>query len=62
MLPQRYLKHFVNEWTHIGYRSRGVTGWKCKLCGITIRPNAAGAQSHIAKHVRASRPVPTEEP
>jgi hypothetical protein len=52
MLPTRYLRTFTNVWTHTGYKSRTVTAWACKLCGKEIRPNAAGAQSHIAKHVR----------
>ncbi len=32
---------------------RGVIGWrwKCRRCGQLLRPNTAGAQSHVAKHV-----------
>jgi hypothetical protein len=33
---------------------RGILGrrWKCYLCGQLLKPNTAGAQSHLAKHVR----------
>lgn len=26
--------------------------WQCRRCGQIIRPNTAGAQSHVAKHLR----------
>lgn len=52
MVPTRYLAWFVNDWQRTGYKSRSVVAWQCKLCGKSLRPNTAGAQSHIAKHVR----------
>jgi hypothetical protein len=28
--------------------------WECRRCCQRIKPNTAGAQSHVAKHVRAA--------
>ena len=38
--------------TSVGPRSSVAYRWKCYRCGKIIKPNTAGAQSHLAKHVR----------
>lgn len=36
------------------YRGGGerIFHWECRRCGQVIKPNNAGAQSHVAKHLR----------
>lgn len=29
--------------------------WECRMCGQIIQRNTAGAQSHLAKHVRQGK-------
>jgi hypothetical protein len=38
--------------TAVGPRSAVGYRWKCLRCGQLLKRNTAGAQSHIAKHVR----------
>jgi len=64
LLPLRYTDYFavVQEtvpeagivMTAVG--PRGFVGWrwKCRRCGQHLKPNTAGAQSHLAKHLRAA--------
>jgi hypothetical protein len=59
-LPSRYADTFrqINVesgppiMTSVGPIKRLRKFWECRLCGMHIRPNAAGAQSHKAMHVR----------
>lgn len=61
-LPERYISHFsaidvtIPELgtiaTSVGPRGRLGRRWRCRRCGKEIKPNTAGAQSHIAKHLR----------
>lgn len=66
-LPARYRDNFTEVavdvepviMTSVGPRSSVGYRWKCNRCGQTIKRNTAGAQSHIAKHVRDSQPQRT---
>ena len=61
-LPARYVEYFkaidveIPEagvvMTSVGPRGFIGIRWQCCRCGQRLRPNAAGAQSHIAKHMR----------
>lgn len=52
VLPRRYRATFRE------LRAVTVNGlqwfflWECRTCGRRVKPNTAGAQSHIAKHLR----------
>jgi hypothetical protein len=52
VLPRRYRPTFreIKTWTEDG--SQWFYLWECRLCGKRIKPNTAGAQSHVAKHLR----------
>jgi hypothetical protein len=60
IVPVRYQAHFMQVWadgdrivhTSAGERRDVKLVWRCKLCGREIKPNTAGAQSHIAWHLR----------
>lgn len=57
MPPYRYRPHFRDikvgrEGSSYRGGGRSIIHWQCRLCGQIIKPNTAGAQSHIAKHVR----------
>lgn len=62
VVPNRYRDRFVAVqvavpggrvvMTAAGPRADVSWRWKCNHCSKFIRPNTAGAQSHIAKHVR----------
>lgn len=64
-LPLRYQLHFKDVQVEIpelgtvatSVGPRGYVGWRweCKHCGKRIKPNNAGAQSHIAFHVRRAK-------
>lgn len=45
-IPVRYRSHFV--WSVLT-----PGGWACVRCGQQLQANSAGAQSHIAAHLRA---------
>lgn len=60
-MPLRYLDYFKDIWvdvpepvvmTAFGPRTPVARRWVCRLCGKALKPNTAGAQSHVAKHVR----------
>lgn len=59
-IPARYRDAFVEVcvntppvvMTAVGPRSAVAYRWKCNRCGAIIKPNTAGAQSHLAFHVR----------
>jgi hypothetical protein len=36
--------------------------WQCRICERIIKRNTAGAQSHIAKHVREGRDASFYQP
>lgn len=52
VLPRRYRERFREV------RAKAVDGvrwyflWECRACGRHLKPNTAGAQSHVAKHLR----------
>ena len=48
--------------TSVGLRSAVGWRWKCRLCGKLLRPNTAGAQTHIAMHVQQKAAAPQEAP
>jgi len=56
-IPLRYRRYFNYQPERRGYRQhhRCDEAWICKICGRAIRPNNAGAQSHVTKHVREGR-------
>ena len=69
-IPIRYRDYFRDlRVTVPGSSYRGGTAnfklhWECRRCGQVIQRNAAGAQSHLAKHVRAAtreRPARPEQ-
>jgi hypothetical protein len=51
MMPSRYLVYFqpLRETYENG---TWEMKWKCRRCGKVIKRNTAGAQSHLAKHLR----------
>ncbi len=59
-IPERYVPYFKDVWVELGptiatsVGPRGTVGrrWVCRRCGSSLKPNSAGAQSHIAKHLR----------
>lgn len=61
-LPDRYASRFQAVdvpgervvMTSVGARHDVKRVWRCRICGKEIKPNSAGAQSHIAKHLRLS--------
>lgn len=51
MLPSRYLLYF--QPLRVAYANGTYEQkWRCRRCGQVIKRNTAGAQSHLAKHVR----------
>ena len=53
-IPSRYVTFFRLQRGTVGI-VRGDTQperWICRVCSLAVKPNAAGAQSHIAKHLR----------
>lgn len=60
-IPARYRDDFVEVaidvgpavMTSVGPRFAVGYRWKCNRCRQVIKQNTAGAQSHLAKHVRA---------
>jgi hypothetical protein len=59
-LPVRYWDRFRLFRTHT---TDGLWYylWECRLCGQRLKPNTAGAQSHIAKHLRIAAGHPRED-
>jgi hypothetical protein len=51
MMPSRYLKYFQPLRVSHGDGTWEMC-WKCRLCGRVIKKNTAGAQSHLARHLR----------
>lgn len=59
-VPFRYGDQFIEVsvdsppvvMTAVGPRAALASRWKCRMCGKCIKPNNAGAQSHIALHLR----------
>lgn len=52
-IPLRYLRYFVVQHERVGYHTeRRPERWICKLCGQSLQPNNAGAQSHISRHLK----------
>lgn len=59
-IPARYRDHFVEVAVAVppiietlaGPRSAVGYRWKCNKCGAILKEYTAGAQAHIAKHVR----------
>ena len=56
VLPFRYHYMFREIRTKAEDGLRWFFLWECRRCGKTIKPNTAGVQSHIAKHVRGAVP------
>ena len=64
-IPYRYRDYFKDVWADVPERGavltavgpRGFVGrrWRCKQCGQDLKPNTAGAQSHIAKHLKEAQ-------
>jgi hypothetical protein len=56
MIPKRYASLLLmSRIRTVGIRpqdDKPVETWICILCGQGIKPNPAGAQSHLAKHLR----------
>ena len=53
-LPRRYRDYFRD--LRVTYTNgTWELHWECRMCGKVIKRNAAGAQSHLAKHVREGR-------
>jgi hypothetical protein len=52
VLPRRYRDWFREVRTNTEDGLRWFFWWECRVCGQRIKPNTAGAQSHVAKHVR----------
>jgi hypothetical protein len=65
-MPIRYQSRFAKVQVEIpelgtvatAVGPRGYVGWrwKCLQCGRLLKPNTAGAQSHVAKHLREVAP------
>lgn len=51
-LPNRYRRFFREVRTNTVDGLRWYFLWECRGCGQRIKPNTAGAQSHVAKHLR----------
>lgn len=51
-LPSRYRRTFFEERTRAEDRVRWYFKWVCRQCGQKLQPNTAGAQAHVAKHLR----------
>ncbi len=53
-IPVRYRRYFEPVIVSYGYRklNREVVAWRCRQCEKDLMPNTAGAQSHLAKHLR----------
>ncbi len=51
-LPSRYWRTFREVRTRTKDGSQGFYLWECRMCGQRLKPNTAGAQSHVAKHLR----------
>ena len=52
-LPRRYRTMFREVRTSARDGLRWFFSWECRRCGQKLKPNTAGAQSHIARHLRA---------
>ncbi len=69
-VPARYRDSFTSVavdvppvvMTAVGPRASVGYRWKCLRCGQLIQTNTVGAQSHIAKHVRAALSSPSPAP
>lgn len=53
-LANRFQPYFTHRPGTVGIcrEDRTYEAFICKLCGQVLAPNSAGANSHIAKHVR----------
>lgn len=51
-LPMRYWDRFRLVKTRTEDGLLWYFLWECRSCGKRIKPNTAGAQSHISKHLR----------
>lgn len=59
-IPERYRAWFKAElvdcepivMTSVGPRASLCSRWRCRVCGHLIKPNNAGAASHVAKHTK----------
>jgi hypothetical protein len=51
-LPTRYWARFREVRTRTADGLQWFYLWECRSCGQRIKPNTAGAQAHVAKHVR----------
>lgn len=68
LVPARYRPFYVEVavdvppvvMTAVGPRSAVGYRWKCNRCGAVIQRNTAGAQSHLAKHVREKTRSPVD--
>ena len=52
VLPLRYRGRFREVRTKTADGLKWFFLWECRACGLHIKPNTAGAQSHTAKHLR----------
>lgn len=54
MPPKRYRPHFrlIRVRHGKGLFFEDMWYWQCRYCGQVIKPNSAGAQSHLVKHLR----------
>lgn len=54
LIPVRYRDYFQDY--RVGYdNGTWEMKWRCRHCQQVIKRNTAGAQSHLAKHVRDVR-------
>lgn len=51
-LPSRYWRTFREVRTRTEDGLQWFYLWECRSCGQRLKPNTAGAQAHVAKHVR----------
>lgn len=53
-VPFRYRNYF--RYLRVNYDDLTYEmKWECRMCGQILKRNTAGAQSHLAKHVREGR-------
>jgi hypothetical protein len=60
-IPAEWQEYFKDVWsdgsrvvmTSVGPRRDLVRVWQCRMCGLALTPNTAGANSHLVKHCRA---------